>query len=77
MTALTHLPAAAYADLVATLLAAGFGDLINTKAHMRHRSPVSAFFVSAVRRYGGLAWETFGSAGFLFLGSPTRVQLPP
>lgn len=36
-----------------------------------------AFFVSAFSCNGGCAWETFGSAGFLFLGSPTCVQLPP
>ncbi|BBP73634.1 hypothetical protein PHLH6_56380 [Pseudomonas sp. Seg1] len=27
--------------------------------------------------YGGFAWETSGSAGFEFTGSPTRAWLPP
>jgi hypothetical protein len=27
--------------------------------------------------FGGCAWETLGSAGLPWPGSPTRVQLPP
>lgn len=66
MSALTRPPALAYADRAATLLAAGFGDpnqkLRRTSAT---KTIAGAFFVPAVHRYGGCAWETFGSAGFL------------
>lgn len=51
-----------------------------TRTKRRIGAPITiagAFFVSAVSCNGGCAWETFGSAGFLFLGSPTCVQLPP
>lgn len=43
-----------------------------------HHTIAGAFFVSAIRCYGGCAWDTFGCAGFSFCpGRPTRVQLPP
>lgn len=66
MSALTHLLTAAYADCAAALPTAGFGDpnqkLRRTSAA---KTIAGAFFVPAVHRYGGCAWETFGSAGFL------------
>lgn len=65
MSALTIASPPTYPANVVTLLATGFGDPIITKAHKRHRRTVGAFFVPAARCYGGLAWETFGSAGFL------------
>jgi len=37
----------------------------------------SAFFASAMSRCGGCAWDTFGCAGFLVPGRPTRVQPSP
>lgn len=66
MTALTRLPTAAYADCAATLLAAGLGRP-NRKSRRTSatKTIVGAFFVSAVHRYGGCAWDTFGCAGFL------------
>ena len=51
-----------------------------TRTKRRNGAPITiagAFFASAVSCNGGCAWETFGSAEFLFLGSPTCVQLPP
>ncbi len=44
---------------------AGFGDPDMKLAHMRPKTIAGAFFVPAVPLYGGRAWETFGSAGFL------------
>ncbi|WP_139211053.1 hypothetical protein [Azotobacter beijerinckii] len=44
---------------------AGFGDPIRQRRTSAHHSTAGAFFVPAVQSYGGRAWETFGSAGFL------------
>ena len=55
----------AYSSPVAANSATGFGDP-NELAHWRPRNPkAGAFFVPASSSYGGCAWETFGSAGFL------------
>ena len=64
MIALTRSPASAYADCAATLLVAGFGDPKTTRRTSATKTIAGAFFVLAMRRYGGCAWETFGSAGF-------------
>ena len=53
---------------VAANSAIGFGDP-DRKAHKRPITTAGAFFVPAVPCYGGCAWETFGSAGYL---SPVR-----
>lgn len=77
MTTLTQPAAPAYARLAVTLLTAGLGRS-DTKAHKRHRNAVGAFFVPAVHRYGGCAWDTFGCAGFLCVRSanPRTVTTP-
>ena len=54
-----------YSSPVAVNPAAGFGDPLENLAHMRPKTIAGAFFVSAMPLYGGRAWETFGSAGFL------------
>ena len=54
-----------YSALAGANSPAGFGDPSNNR---RIGAPVSiagAFFVPAMLCYGGCAWETFGSAGFL------------
>ena len=43
---------------------AGFGDPINSRRTSAHRD-TGAFFMPDHRDYGGCAWETSGSAGFL------------
>lgn len=79
MTILTQPPAAAYAQLAVTLLAAGLGrpnrKLRRTSAT---KTIAGAFFVPAVHRYGGCAWDTFGCAGFLSSRSanPRTVTTP-
>lgn len=55
-----------YADPATTVLVAGFGRPLRKKAHKRHRNAVGAFFVPAVRCYGGCARDALGRAGFLF-----------
>lgn len=57
-----------YRSPVAANSATGFGDL-DRKAHKRPITTAGAFFVLAVPCYGGCAWETLGSAGYL---SPVR-----
>jgi hypothetical protein len=62
---LAHTCARMYRFLAAEKSAAGFGDSESNRRTSAH--PVAgAFFVPATQRYGGCAWETFGSAGFLF-----------
>jgi len=54
-----------YSLAVAAKSATGFGD---PSLRRRTGAPISiagAFFVPAFLLYGGCAWETFGSAGFL------------
>lgn len=43
----------------------GFGHPIKQKAHKRHQRTAGAFFVPAIRLYGGCVWEAFAPAGFL------------
>lgn len=59
----THLPA--YSHLVTVNPATGFGDSISNRRTGAHISIAGAFFVPAMSCYGGRAWETLGSAGFL------------
>lgn len=66
MTTLTQPPAPAYARLAVTLLAVGFGDPNRISRRTSATNTIAgAFFVPAVRRYGGCVWETARSAGFL------------
>lgn len=66
MTTLTNPPASAYARLAVTLLTAGFGDSNRISRRTSATKTIAgAFFVPAVRRYGGCVWETVRSAGFL------------
>ena len=54
-----------YSLALAANSATGFGD---PSTYRRTGAPIpiaGAFFVSAFLLYGGCAWETFGSAGFL------------
>lgn len=50
---------------VAANSATGFGHSIKQKAHKRHQRTAGAFFVPAIRLYGGCVWEAFAPAGFL------------
>jgi len=54
-----------YRSLVAANSATGFGDPTNSRRTGAPISVAGAFFVPARPVYGGCAWETFGSAGFL------------
>ena len=54
-----------YSAPVAVNPAAGFGDPISNRRTGAHTPIAGAFFVPAMPCYGGRAWETFGSAGFL------------
>lgn len=54
-----------YAPSVAANSVTGFGDPRNNRRTGAPISIAGAFFVPACLRYGGCAWETFGSAGFL------------
>ena len=55
----------AYSSPVAANSATGFGDPNYLRRTGAHHPTAGAFFVPAVSSYGGCAWETFGSAGFL------------
>ncbi|POM11520.1 hypothetical protein CUU62_05085 [Pseudomonas sp. WP001] len=37
------------------------------QAHQAHHNPICRRFSSIISCNGGCAWETFGSAGFLYL----------
>ncbi|NAT01979.1 hypothetical protein CVE27_10565, partial [Pseudomonas syringae pv. actinidiae] len=54
-----------YSLAVAANSATGFGDPINNRRTGAPITIAGAFFVPASPFYGGCAWETFGSAGFL------------
>ena len=66
-----------YSLAVAANSATGFDGPFNNRRTGAPITIAGAFFVPAFLFYGGCAWETFGSAGFLFPGSPTCAQLPP
>ena len=66
-----------YALAVAANSATGFSGPSLRRRTGATISIAGAFFVPAVLRYGGCAWETFGSAGFQVPGSPTCAQLSP
>jgi hypothetical protein len=55
-----------YLRHVAANSATGFGDPIGCRRNSAPITFAGAFFVPADSRYGGCAWETFGSAGFLY-----------
>lgn len=55
-----------YRPPVAANSATGFGDPIGCRRNSAPITIAGAFFVPADSRYGGCAWETFGSAGFLY-----------
>ncbi len=55
-----------YRSPVAANSATGFGDPIGCRRNSAPITIAGAFFVPADSRYGGCAWETFGSAGFLY-----------
>jgi len=63
---LQHLPMPLYALLADAKSSAGFGDSELNRRTSAHRE-TGAFFASTVRVYGGCAWETARSAGFLFV----------
>lgn len=54
-----------YRSSVAANSATGFGDPSNLRRTSAPITFAGAFFVPAVSCYGGCAWETLGSAGFL------------
>ena len=54
-----------YSLAVAAKSATGFGDPIYNRRTGAPITIAGAFFVPAFPFYGGCAWETFGSAGFL------------
>lgn len=54
-----------YRSPVAANSATGFGDPTNSRRTGAPITIAGAFFVLAYPVYGGCAWETFGSAGFL------------
>lgn len=56
---------ARYGSPVAANSAAGFGDPTKSRRTSAPITIAGAFFVPALPCYGGCAWETFGSAGFL------------
>ena len=66
-----------YGAPVAANSATGFDGPSHNRRTGAPITIAGAFFVPALLFYGGCAWETFGSAGFLFPGSPTCAQLPP
>jgi len=67
-----------YGSPVAANSATGFGDPIKQKAHKRPSPTAGAFFVSALSCYGGCAWETERSAGFLLprFANPRTAATP-
>lgn len=67
-----------YIDVVTVNPVADLGRSNYQGAQAPQDSIAGAFFVLAMPLYGGgCAWDTFGCAGFLDTGRPTRVQLPP
>lgn len=56
-----------YRSPVAAKSAAGFGDPNVCRRNSAQITTASAFFVLTVPCYGGCAWETERSAGFLYL----------
>ena len=46
---------------------ADLGRSSKSRRYSAHHPIAGAFFVPAASCYGGCAWETFGSAGFLYL----------
>lgn len=58
-------PCSGLSFAVAANLATGFGDPMNSRRNSAPIPIAGAFFVPACPVYGGCAWETFGSAGFL------------
>src|SRR5690554_3909398 len=54
-----------YSESVVTLLATGFGDPSRQRRTGAHIIIAGAFFVPVMPCYGGRAWETERSAGFL------------
>ena len=77
MSTLAFSPSWRYGLFVAANSAAGFGDPNYPRRTSAAPQTAGAFFVPAVRVYGGCAWETERSAGFQVPGSPTRVQPSP
>lgn len=66
MMTLQRLPMPLYAFCAGGKSSAGFGDSKQNRRTSAHRE-TGAFFASTVRVYGGCAWETARSAGFLFV----------
>lgn len=54
-----------YSLAVAANSAIGLGNPFNNRRNSAHISFAGVFFTPAISFYGGCAWETFGSAGFL------------
>ena len=54
-----------YSLAVAAKSVTGLGNPLNNRRNSAPISIAGAFFASAYSFYGGCAWETFGSAGFL------------
>jgi hypothetical protein len=54
-----------YSLPVAANTATRLGNPLNNRRNSAHISFAGAFFAPAFPFYGGCAWETFGSAGFL------------
>lgn len=63
------IPARMYRLIVAANSATGFDGPINIRRTGAPITIAGAFFVPAHPVYGGCAWETFGSAGFLMYRS--------
>ncbi len=64
-SSLHHRGLLTYSESVAANSATGFGDPITSRRISAHHPTAGAFFVPAVKCYGGCARETFGSAGCL------------
>ena len=54
-----------YSLAVAANSVTGLGNPLNNRRNSAPITIAGAFFASAYSFYGGCAWETFGSAGFL------------
>jgi len=65
-----------YDARVAAKSVTGFGDPNHSRRSSAH-TIAGAFFVPAMRRYGGLRGETFGSAGFLECRFANPAQSAP
>lgn len=63
--ALSGLPKNIYSSCVAANSVTGFGDPSKSRRNSALYPIAGAFFVPAMLCYGGCAWETFVSAGFL------------